>query len=118
MSGYYNHSMSNNAVAAYDNGEMPYSKWTKSSIIDVAKKYDISQEKIDLLEKTHAKELKHLLCLSGWHHTSKYFNKTYFYQVDEDILINSSLEELSGLLKPEKQKKPRQTSNKRRCVLF
>ena len=32
--GYHGYSMSNNAVAAYDNGEMPLSKWTKSAILN------------------------------------------------------------------------------------
>lgn len=33
MAGYYGYSMSNNAVEAYENGEMPISKWTKKEIV-------------------------------------------------------------------------------------
>lgn len=33
MAGYKGWSMSNNAVAAYENGEMPISKWSKKEII-------------------------------------------------------------------------------------
>lgn len=33
MAGYHNYSMSNNAVAAYENGEMPLSKWSKKAIL-------------------------------------------------------------------------------------
>lgn len=34
MAGYYNYSMSNNAKDAYSSGEMPYSKWTKSEMLN------------------------------------------------------------------------------------
>ena len=33
IAGYHNFSMSNNAVAAYNNDEMPRSKWTKAEIL-------------------------------------------------------------------------------------
>lgn len=34
MAGYHGYSMSNNAVSAYADGEMPLSKWTKAEILD------------------------------------------------------------------------------------
>ena len=34
MAGYYGYSMSNNAVSAYEEGEMPLSKWTKQGVIE------------------------------------------------------------------------------------
>ena len=34
MAGYDNYSMSNNAVAAYQTGEKPKSKWTKKDIME------------------------------------------------------------------------------------
>lgn len=34
MSGYRGYSMSNNAVAAYEEGKKPLSKWFKSEILD------------------------------------------------------------------------------------
>lgn len=34
MAGYNGYSMSNNAVAAYQNGEKPLSKWTKKEILN------------------------------------------------------------------------------------
>lgn len=34
MAGYNGFSMSNNAVAAYESGEKPISKWTKTDIIE------------------------------------------------------------------------------------
>lgn len=35
MAGYNGYSMSNNAVAAYEDGEMPLSKWSKTAILEV-----------------------------------------------------------------------------------
>lgn len=78
MAGYYNYSMSNNAVAAYENGERPLSKWTKKDIIKT-----IGQDVIDRnpqLKALKAKELKAIfLTQTAWHHTSKFYNETNFY---------------------------------------
>ena len=41
MSGYNAWSMSNNAIAAYEDGEKPLSKWTKAEILDTIKKQEI-----------------------------------------------------------------------------
>ena len=37
MAGYKGFSMSNNAVAAYESGEKPISKWTKREILSMIK---------------------------------------------------------------------------------
>lgn len=50
MAGYYNYSMSNNAVSAYADGEKPLSKWTKSEIIETLVSEGVSSEKIDLIK--------------------------------------------------------------------
>lgn len=39
-SGYSGYSMSNRAVEAYEDGEMPLSKWSKQLIIDEVVEYD------------------------------------------------------------------------------
>lgn len=39
MAGYYNHSMSNNAIAAYAYGEKPLSRWRKRDILETAAEY-------------------------------------------------------------------------------
>ena len=86
MAGYdWRRGMSNNAVDAYDNGEMPMSKWTKAVILDkVAELADI--EVADILAKLPLAVLRdELLQESSWHHTSKYFNRTNFYSIDEDV---------------------------------
>ena len=38
MAGYFGYSMSNNAVDAYGNGEMPISKWSKKAIMEEVEK--------------------------------------------------------------------------------
>ena len=68
-SGYVGWSMSRRAAAACEDGEMPKSKWTKKD------------------------ELFHtFLYNSSWHHTSKFFNETDFYAIDEDALAARSPE--------------------------
>jgi hypothetical protein len=88
MAGYNGFSMSNNAVSAYESGEMPLSRWTKTAIIDAVKS-TICENEINVtfsmyaLEKCSAAVLKNnLLVRTSWHHTSSYFNKTVFYEID------------------------------------
>jgi len=88
MAGYYNYSMSNNAVTAYANGEKPLSKWTKADIIAAVSESMQNGEagnfNIKLLKKLPVKELKkRVLVHSSWHHTSKMFNRTDFYSLDD-----------------------------------
>lgn len=64
MAGYYEYAMSNNAVAAYENGEKPLSRWTKKEIIDKIEDAEINLNcSIDNLKKVPAKVLKEI-CLS------------------------------------------------------
>lgn len=104
MAGYNGYSMSNNAVEAYDNGEMPLSKWKKADIIEAINRYVEENEvnfNVDLLFKLPVKILKtKVLAKSSWHHTSNRYNKTDFYSLDEyyidqltDTKINEILEE-------------------------
>ena len=90
MAGYHNFSMSNNAVAAYSMGRMPLSKWTKTAIIEAAAEYlesmddSQSKEKLALLSKCKLANLKQrLLHCTEWHHTSKHYNMTDFYSLNE-----------------------------------
>lgn len=55
MAGYYNYSMSNNAVSAYESGEMPISKWTKKEMLFAIE--EISDTP-DMFKKLTAAELK------------------------------------------------------------
>lgn len=93
MAGYKGYSMSNNAVSAYENGEKPLSRWTKAAIMDAldiecARGY-LPQEALEAAKKMTAAELKNLvLRRSSWHHTSKMYNRTVFYEVDSDSLLH------------------------------
>lgn len=81
--GYDGYSMSNNARAAYDNEEMPLSKWNKSSLIsaihEVNPDIDCSRLTVDTLKNE-------FLVKTSWHHTSKMYNKTDFYSIKEDFV--------------------------------
>ena len=65
MAGYSGYSMSNNAVAAYDNGLVPASK----------------------IPGVPAALVKEFCSPSEWHHTSMHFNRTNFYDRDEVLAI-------------------------------
>lgn len=80
MAGYHNYSMSNNAVAAYSRGCVPISKMTKLWF---------KHHKLDRIFGT-VKKLKEaikedVVAPSEWHHTSKEYNCTDFY--DPDVMI-------------------------------
>lgn len=104
MAGYdWSKGMSNNAVNAYENGEKPLSKWTKKEIlselenlgwnIENFKKFKVSDLKSELLEK------------SSWHHTSKFFNETNFYCIEEGLEENEALARLNSCVEKEILKK-------------
>lgn len=100
MAGYYNYSMSNNAVEAYENGEMPRSKWTKKEILNtIYNDCDIEETKYELLQKMTVSELvDHFLYLSSWHHTSKYYNHTSFYAIDTEAVEEITPEEIKKII--------------------
>lgn len=92
QAGYDGYSMSNNARDAYDSGEMPLSKWTKSEIMDgieqILKDNNLLKYKAEL-QKLPLTTLKDkFLIRTSWHHTSKTYNKTDFYSIDEDEVEN------------------------------
>lgn len=89
-SGYIGWSMSVRAAAAYDDGEMPKSKWTKSLMLAAIARciddndIDICEDAANYLWKMTKPELfDRFFYQSSWHHTGKYFNVTDFYSVDE-----------------------------------
>ncbi|HED7231581.1 TPA: hypothetical protein ACYKE3_000399 [Campylobacter jejuni] len=103
--GYSGYSMSNNAVAAYENGHKPISKFTKED----------ADELSDLFaEKWSVKEIKDLVKNYGevgYHHTSKFYNTTNFYSIAQAFRNIAEYEEdyLKKLIKnipaPEQSKK-------------
>lgn len=96
MAGYKGYSMSNNAVNAYENGEKPFSKWTKADIVREIRnselEFNFSMEKI---KKVPVKALRsRCLTKTSWHHTSSYYNTTDFYSVDLDFLMEVNNEDI------------------------
>jgi hypothetical protein len=86
MAGYFFYSMSNNALDAYRRGEKPMSKWTKKAILQrLEEQFEVKEEHLTFFRSLSLSCLrKKLLVECGWHHTSKYFNITEFYDVDYD----------------------------------
>ena len=105
MAGYKGMAMSWNAVKAYENGEMPFSKWTKKNIVDEIKnrRNDIN---IDLIKKLDVESLKAtFLRKSSWHHTGEFFNQTDFYEIDEEKIENLSNEKVASWIENDKKDK-------------
>ena len=101
-SGYSGYSMSNRAREAYDDGEKPLSKWSKTDILeaisDYAEEADLHFD-IALLKKLKVADLKSLvLYRSSWHHTSSYANRTDFYDIDREKLDALTNEEINRIL--------------------
>lgn len=103
MSGYYGYSMSNNAVAAYLDGEKPLSKWTKKEIISRVEDECEINFPIEKLKKVPLAKLKEI-CLrkSSWHHTSSYYNDTNFYDIDVSGVENLTESDIDVLLECKK----------------
>lgn len=76
--------MSNNAVAAYENGQKPLSNFTKE---DAEALSELTGKKWTLKEvKDFVKDYGEV----GYHHTSKFYNKTNFYSIAEAIKYSDS----------------------------
>ena len=103
MAGYHNYSMSNNARAAYNCGEMPLSRWTKDELLARC------GDRADTLRVLTAAELKaRLLSRTSWHHTSSHYNRTDFYSFDEDALEALTAEAVLEIVSARKPRAPRQ----------
>lgn len=86
-SGYNGYSMSNRAVEAYEQGEMPYSKWSKRQIMESledAIEYEQIEAKfsLELFSKLNLNEMRNFLNRTSWHHTGSYCKETDFYSLD------------------------------------
>ena len=96
MAGYKGYSMSNNAVNAYENGEKPFSKWTKADIVREIRNSELEFDfAIEKIKKVPVKVLRsRCLTKTSWHHTSSYYNTTDFYSVDLDFLMEIDNEQI------------------------
>ena len=92
-SGYIGYSMSRRAAEAYEDGEMPKSKWTKKAMVAAIQSYCDEFDMLfdpDLLKGMRKDEVfERFFHESSWHHTSKFFNETDFYKLDEDAVCES-----------------------------
>lgn len=128
MAGYDGCRMSNNAVAAYENGEMPISKWTKNEIL---KGIEEKIENEELLLKCSFEKLKkvpkgalqeHCLRLSSWHHTGGACRQTFFHELDSDKieeLTDKDLDDITSAYKESqkelKKKKEQEVEEEIKC---
>jgi|GEM_PF-1086748 len=91
-SGYSGWSMSVRAAQAYEDGEMPKSKWTKKAMLVAIEGYCDEFDLVfpsELLNAMRKSELfERFFELSSWHHTSKYCNETDFYSINEEAVCD------------------------------
>lgn len=115
-SGYTGYSMSNRAMQAYENGEKPYSKWTRGDLIDEIVDYVKACEvdvDVELLNKLSVKILKEVfLYRSSWHHTSSHVVRTEFYSIDYDKVGELDNEWIADLIKIDDEEKAERAKRK------
>ena len=88
QAGYVGCSMSINARDAYEAGEMPKSKWTKTAMVAALRTWCEDNDRVfdESICKMRKDEMfARLFWCSSWHHTSKFANETDFYSVNDDI---------------------------------
>ncbi len=94
--GYIGKSMSVNAHEAYEAGDRPLSKWTKTAILEAVEALGFHLALPDL-KNLKLEELRFFaLERSGWHHTSKYYNRTFFYTINEQAVQNLHYSKIKG----------------------
>lgn len=86
--GYDGKSMSVNARDAYENGEMPISKWTKKLIIEAIEEYAFENdiELADLYKLNISESSHYFLEYSSWHHTGALYKPTAFYKLNSEAV--------------------------------
>ena len=110
MAGYFGHSMSNNAVAAYNSGLRPISKWNKKDLIEAAlDTHGCAFSREELQSCTLGVLKRYLLECKEWHHTSKHFNQTGFYGIDEENVTDYKTLSRMRSFKPAKKQAPTRT---------
>lgn len=93
--GYIGYSMSERAAEAYDAGEAPLSKWDRARLVREVCGYPDSEWTEDELSSATVADLRDFfLFSSSWHHTSKFFSRTDFYAVDEEVIFNHDVDAL------------------------
>lgn len=106
--------MSKNAVAAYEAGEMPKSKWTKRAILEAISGYCFENDLMmteEAAKLTKAQLFEKYIEWSSWHHTSKFANETDFYALDEEAverdfapMTDEQIEERNAAVRAERER--------------
>lgn len=128
MAGYCGYRMSNNAVAAHENGEKPISEWSKKEILERIREAIKNGELILLCSfeqlKKVPKEVLLKLCLSwsSWHHTGAVCNKTNFYDLDFEKIEELTDADLEAMIleykeskRKEKERKEQEAEKEEKC---
>ena len=104
--GYIGQRMSERAAEAYDSGERPLSQWSKADILDeIAAAYGTVAESD--ARKVSAKDLRQrFLKCAGWHHTGKFYSRTYFYSFDGEKPVEDLAEALAPSVKEKAKAEP------------
>lgn len=112
MAGYHGCSMSNNAVAAYRNGEKPLSRWTKDEILSLVEDLPLkcSFEKVKKLPLSLLKD--YFLKYSSWHHTGMHYRETDFYELDEFYILDVTDENIDQWMADYKKEKEEEKQKK------
>jgi len=96
--------MSNRAVEAYNDGERPFSKWSKTDIIFEIER--LNPNIIDLIKKVNLNNLKSIFMdRSSWHHTSSFCNATDFYSLNNERITTITKEEIEFILAEQNEQK-------------
>lgn len=92
--GYIGTKMSERAFEAHQNGEKPYSQWSKEDLLDSLP--------VEIQEKAKKLTLSELRCrllhYSSWHHTGTYYNRTDFYEIDENQIDKLTAEKIDEII--------------------
>lgn len=116
--GYNGKSMSNRATKAYEYGEKPLSKWTKSVLLDEIDDILFNNDSgvtVDDFKKLTVKELKdNFLDYSSWHHTGALYNTTDFFKLNEDRILNTTKDDINKIIDNRKNRKAEEEELKRR----
>lgn len=83
MAGYNGCSMSNNAVAAYEEGKKPLSKIKASDLKEAGWQYSLAFAKWLAKREGLCGYYSRIWEPSEWHHSSKMYNKVKFYSAED-----------------------------------
>ena len=117
--GYIGASMSANARAAYEAGEMLRSKWTKAAILGALRGYC---DEMDLLydpaveSETRAALFDRFIAYSSWHHTGAYARETEFFALDEAAVVGAFREGRPKLMQDEARRAAIRETRHRVCT--